>query len=99
MCVGRLIADRWNLVHVHIKEVGSDADEVTLFEAGLLGELATCRGDGIDIGGLDVTAGLKPASQLEVVDQRDGLSERIEHKGAGREVTRLEVVTGEGIAP
>src|SRR5690606_32955438 len=64
-------------------------------EAGLLGHLTTRRGLEPRIARLEVAAGLEPAPELLVEDQREPRPRGIHDEGAHRHVAGHVVITGQ----
>lgn len=89
----RRVAARWDLVDVDVENPGVREDQ--LHQADLLACFPPRRLLQIAVVGLDVPAGLKPQPQLGVKDEQERSAIGAEHEGAGREMARVEVATGQ----
>lgn len=92
MKVGRFARIGGNAMNVHVEQF---TEQLGVFEPGLLTKLATRGFDPISIAIFKMPARLQPEVKLGMLDQRQGLASRVQHKSARGEVPRREKRTHE----
>ena len=76
---------------------GSRGEELEVHDAGLLRDLTSGGGLGIDVVGIDVATGLEPASEAPMFDEEDGVEPAGQDDPRGRGVAGSEAMPVEGV--